>query len=830
MNAALRDVDIEERRHHVKVVLVIMAVFALVGMEAASMSIASDCEYMEVLGKFVMVGEYHVPSPWSYWLWSYGELGAKIPDIILRGDRWFYGLLLAGLLVSCVYVRHCRRLTTHGSAKWASRKDIEKADLMGNTGVILGINPYTKKLMRDDSSAHILLLAPTRSGKGVCVIIPTCLTWTHSIFVTDVKGENWAKSAGYRKKYMGQKCIKFAPLSNDGSSAKWNPLSEIRMETPFEGSDVDTISGILVNPKGKNKDGDYWPQAGKALLKAAILHHLYWFKREKRPLPTLTNILSSVSNLTELLASMGSYAHITVEEFFASPNVFQVCYGEEYITDFSSYNTALSELAGREVRLTSVEELKAELRKYPIKEARQERVEKKIEKLEKELENVKAREEELSARQEEADMVYEEADLAADHAKEEALALREKLACGQCSEEESIAADNEAEKLMRQALSAKNEADRIEGQLQKLALTKNDLLEQIEALREKLVADDEAGGAKIDFKDGGAPWYKLLVHPKVLECAQSLMPKVKSAGGEISGIQSTAATCLNLYQDPIVQENTSTTDFLVEDLLVPEKPVSFYLVIPPNDIERMTPLVRLLINLMLNRLIRDMKDEHVKGVKRQRLLLMLDEFAQFGRFETIESAMAVCASYGIKICLITQTITQLYQSYTREQSIMGNCHTQVIFTPNQDGGNTARIIAESLGKETILSETKNDGGGGFGKGSRSTSGMGKELMAAYELGKMPFEREIVMVARNNPIYGVKLLYYEVPIFKKRSELPPPVYSDKVRSVASFNDLKVMIRPVMQEMREAQEKVRLAKEQDEEALAKAPEKVEGKGIL
>ena len=74
---------------------------------------------------------------------------------------------------------------------------------------------------------------------------------------------------------------------------------------------------------------------------------------------------------------------------------------------------------------------------------------------------------------------------------------------------------------------------------------------------------------------------------------------------------------------------------------------------------------------------------------------------------------------------------------------MGNCHTQVIFTPNQDGGNTARIIAESLGKETILSETKNDGGGGFGKGSRSTSGMGKELMAAYELGKMPFEREIV---------------------------------------------------------------------------------------
>ena len=399
----------------------------------------------------------------------------------------------------------------------------------------------------------------------------------------------------------------------------------------------------------------------------------------------------------------------------------------------------------------------------------------------------KSRREAMEARQEEADMAYEEADLSADSAKEKAQFLREKLSQGECSEEESIKADNEAGELTKEAMKAKGEADKIEGQLKKLALQESDLQEQIDSLKEKLAAEDE-GEAQIDFKDGGSPWYKLLVHPKVLECAQSLLPKVKSAGGEISGIQSTAATCLNLYQDPIVQENTSTTDFLVEDLLIPEKPVSFYLVIPPNDIERMTPLIRLLINLMLNRLIRDMKDEHVAGVKRQRLLMMLDEFAQFGRFETIESAMAVCASYGIKMCIITQTITQLYQSYTKDQAIMGNCHTQVIFTPNQDGGNTARIIADSLGKETILSETKNDGGGGLFKGSKSVSGMGKDLKAAYEIGKMPFRREIVMCAQHNPIYGRKLLYYEVPRLKKRSELPPPVYSDKVRSVANHEDM------------------------------------------
>lgn len=812
MSVAAIGEDAEIRRHKVKVVLVLMMIFALLGMEAATESIAFDCNYDDSLGSFLMVYDYPVYGFWNYWFWSYGRIGTLIPDIILRGDRWFYGFLLVGGFMSCVYIHNARQLITHGSARWASRKDIEKAELTGNTGVILGINPYTHKLMRDDSSAHILLLAPTRSGKGVCVIIPTCLTWTHSIFVTDVKGENWIKSAGYRKKYMGQKCIKFEPLNNDGSSAKWNPLSEIRMETPYEGSDVDTISGILVNPKGENKDGDYWPQAGKALLKAAIIHHLYWFKREKRPLPNLTNILSSVSNLTELLASMGSYAHINVEEFFRSPNVFQICYGENYITDFSGYNTALSELAGREIRLTSVDELKAELRKYPLKGAKEERLEKKIAAMDENLAALEEEEEKISSRQDEADMAYEEADLRADDGKAKAAELREKLARGEATEEESIAADNAASELIKEAAQCKLMADKAERMMKQLAMRKADLMEQIEVLKQKIgELDQEAGGTeKIDFKDGAKPWYKLLVHPKVLECAQSLLPKVKSAGGEISGIQSTAATCLNLYQDPIVQENTSTSDFLVEDLLNPEQAVSFFLVIPPNDLERLTPLVRLLINMMLNRLIRDMKDEHIAGIKRQRLLVLLDEFAQFGKFETIETALAVCASFGIKMCIVTQTITQLYKSYTKDQAIMGNCHTQVMFTPNQDGGVTAKNISDSLGKKTILTENKNDGGGGLFKGSTSKSGMSRNLLMPEEVAKMPFEREIIMCARHNPIYGEKLLYYKDKRFKERASIPPPVYSDTVRKVATFRDIEAMTRPIMQDMLSAQERVRQAR--------------------
>lgn len=68
-----------------------------------------------------------------------------------------------------------------------------------------------------------------------------------------------------------------------------------------------------------------------------------------------------------------------------------------------------------------------------------------------------------------------------------------------------------------------------------------------------------------------------------------------------------------------------------------------------------------------------------------------------------------------------------------------------------------------------------------------------------------------MCARHNPIYGEKLLYYQDHRFKERAAIPPPVYSDTVRKVATFRDIETMTRPIMQEMRLAQEKVRLAKE-------------------
>lgn len=72
--------------------------------------------------------------------------------------------------------------------------------MLDGKGIFLGITDDGYYL-RDDAKTHTFLCAPSRSGKGVGIIIPTLLAWPHSVVVVDVKGENYAFTAGRRKKW-----------------------------------------------------------------------------------------------------------------------------------------------------------------------------------------------------------------------------------------------------------------------------------------------------------------------------------------------------------------------------------------------------------------------------------------------------------------------------------------------------------------------------------------------------------------------------------------------------------------------------------------------------
>jgi type IV secretion system protein VirD4 len=109
-------------------------------------------------------------------------------------------------------------------------------------------------------------------------------------------------------------------------------------------------------------------------------------------------------------------------------------------------------------------------------------------------------------------------------------------------------------------------------------------------------------------------------HPVVAQTARAMLNKSEN---ELSGVVSTAKAALTLYEDPLVAANTRRSDFRIADLMNAKHPVSLYLVVPPSDLERTRPLVRLMLNQMGKRLTEKLD---VKGAGyAHRLLMLLDE-------------------------------------------------------------------------------------------------------------------------------------------------------------------------------------------------------------
>ena len=145
--------------------------------------------------------------------------------------------------------------------------------------------------LRDNSNKHLAVIAPTRSGKGVGLIVPTLLGgWTESCIVNDIKSENWGITAGYRKK-MGHKVIKFEPTSDDGSTARWNPLDEIPIGDPMEVSMAQNLAAVIADYEGKGKP-DHWTANAANVIMAVILHLKYAHFADPKNYPRAPNLYS----------------------------------------------------------------------------------------------------------------------------------------------------------------------------------------------------------------------------------------------------------------------------------------------------------------------------------------------------------------------------------------------------------------------------------------------------------------------------------------------------------------------------------------------------------
>lgn len=262
-------------------------------------------------------------------------------------------------------------------------------------------------------------------------------------------------------------------------------------------------------------------------------------------------------------------------------------------------------------------------------------------------------------------------------------------------------------------------------------------------------------------------------HPTVAHFARECLNK---SPNELSGVFSTTMTFLSLYRDPVIARNTAASDFRIRDLMNAAHPVSLYLVIPPSDINRTKPLVRLMLNQAGRLLTEKLNAPGDPAAYKHRLLLMLDEFPQLGRLEFFESALGYLAGYGIKCFLIAQSLNQIEKAYGPNHAILDNCHVRVAFATNDE--KTAKRISETLSTKTEAREQRNYAGHRLAPWLAhvmvSSAETPRQLLTPGEIMQLSPTREIVMIGGMAPILAKKLRYYKDPRFKKRVMAPPPL--------------------------------------------------------
>lgn len=223
----------------------------------------------------------HKISPLRASFWSWADYFAKDPsDRVIQwkamGIALFTTYLLIPLFVSTLFQK---KRSLHGEARFATAHEIRQAGLLGKKGILVG--SYEGNHLYFDGQQFVILKAPTRSGKGVGIVIPNCLTFEETLVVTDIKLENFNLTAGYRKAVMGQDVFLFNPFAGEPAdpddpdskptpmiSHRWNPLDAIP-QGMFRIGEVMAIGSVFW--PGTDEKTKFWDEGARNIFVGIVL-------------------------------------------------------------------------------------------------------------------------------------------------------------------------------------------------------------------------------------------------------------------------------------------------------------------------------------------------------------------------------------------------------------------------------------------------------------------------------------------------------------------------------------------------------------------------------
>ena len=227
------------------------------------------------------------------------------------------GLPLAAAAWPAYLLLRPRRRSLHGRARFAHVFEIARRGLFTRSGHGIVVGRRFGRLLRLDGQQSVLLAAPTRSGKGVGVVVPNLLDYLGSVVVLDIKQENFALTSGWRRA-QGQAVYLFNPFAEDRRTHRWNPLSYVSTEPLQRVSDLQGIANLLYPDAGGEQK--FWTsQARNAFLAFALYLFDHYEAQCRDGMPEELHLFPTLGRVFRLSSAEGVPARQHLQDLASRP-------------------------------------------------------------------------------------------------------------------------------------------------------------------------------------------------------------------------------------------------------------------------------------------------------------------------------------------------------------------------------------------------------------------------------------------------------------------------------------------------------------------------------